>query len=61
MVATVSLSMKETQILGFLVALAALLGAATAMGAVARRIGCAAVVGEILAGIVIGKTVLGRL
>jgi Kef-type K+ transport system membrane component KefB len=52
--------MKETQILGFLVALAALLGAASIMGAVARRIGCAAVVGEILAGIVIGKTVLGR-
>jgi Kef-type K+ transport system membrane component KefB len=52
--------MQETQLLMFLVSLAALLGTASVLGMLARRIGCAPVVGELLAGIVIGKTVLGR-
>jgi len=53
--------MHDSQLLTFLFSLAVLLGAAYVLGAVARRIGCPAVVGEIAAGIVVGKTVLGRL
>ncbi|MEO7735361.1 MAG: cation:proton antiporter [Kofleriaceae bacterium] len=52
--------MHDPQLLIFLLSLAVLLGAACILGAIATRIGCPAVVGEIAAGIVVGKTVLGR-
>lgn len=45
----------------FLLALAVLFGAAKACGALATRLGCPPVVGEIFGGILVGKTVLGRL
>ena len=45
----------------FLLALATLLGVARLLGEVSARMGFPAVVGEILAGIVIGKTVFGRI
>ncbi|MFO0762211.1 MAG: cation:proton antiporter [Byssovorax sp.] len=48
-------------VLLFLVSLAVLLGAARTLGEVSRRLGFPAVVGEIVAGILIGRTVLGRL
>jgi Kef-type K+ transport system membrane component KefB/mannitol/fructose-specific phosphotransferase system IIA component (Ntr-type) len=44
----------------FLLSLAVLLGAARLLGALAQRLGLPAVVGEILAGLLAGKTVLGR-
>jgi Kef-type K+ transport system membrane component KefB len=47
-------------VLVFLLSLAVLLGMARAFGAVAHKLGMPAVVGEILAGVFIGKTVLGR-
>ena len=53
--------MQEPELLLFLTSLAVLLGAASLMGAIANRLGGAPVVGEIVAGILIGKTVLGRL
>lgn len=52
--------MEEPHLLRFLVSLAVLLGAASVLGMLARRIGCAPIFGELLAGILIGKTVLGR-
>lgn len=45
----------------FLLSLAVLLGTARLLGALARRLGLPAVVGEILAGLLAGKTVLGRI
>jgi Kef-type K+ transport system membrane component KefB len=45
----------------FLLALAVLLGSARLFGEISRRIGFPAVAGEILSGILIGKTVLGRI
>lgn len=45
----------------FLLALAVLLGAARLLGEAAARLGFPAVVGEILAGLLLGKTILGRL
>jgi len=45
----------------FLLGLAVLLGSARLLGFLVGRVGFPAVVGEILAGIVVGKTVLGRL
>jgi Kef-type K+ transport system membrane component KefB len=47
-------------VLLFLLSLAVLLGAARTLGEVCRRLGFPAVVGEIIAGVLIGKTVLGR-
>ena len=47
-------------VLLFLLALALLLGSARGLGELARRLGFPAVVGEIAAGLVVGKTVLGR-
>jgi Kef-type K+ transport system membrane component KefB/mannitol/fructose-specific phosphotransferase system IIA component (Ntr-type) len=47
-------------VLLFLLSLALLLGVGRLAGEVARRLGAPAVVGEILAGLVIGKTVMGR-
>jgi Kef-type K+ transport system membrane component KefB len=52
--------MHDPQLLIFLLALAVLLGAACVLGAIATRLGWPAVVGEIAAGILVGKTVLGR-
>jgi Kef-type K+ transport system membrane component KefB/mannitol/fructose-specific phosphotransferase system IIA component (Ntr-type) len=47
-------------VLLFLLSLALLLGGGRLAGEVARRFGAPAVVGEILAGLIIGKTVMGR-
>jgi Kef-type K+ transport system membrane component KefB len=44
----------------FLLTLAVLLGSARALGEISHRLGFPAVVGEIISGILIGKTVLGR-
>jgi Kef-type K+ transport system membrane component KefB len=48
-------------VLFFLLGLAALLGVARILGEVCRRFGVPAVAGEIVAGVVLGKTLLGRL
>lgn len=48
-------------VLVFLVSLAALLGSARLLGEGARRLGLPAVAGEIVSGILIGRTVLGRI
>lgn len=47
-------------VLCFLLGLAALLGVARLLGEVCRGWGFPAVAGEIVAGVVLGKTVLGR-
>ena len=52
--------MTEHDIIVFLAALAALLGAARLLGELARKFGMPLVVGEILAGVLLGPTVLGR-
>lgn len=52
--------MHDPGLPAFLFALAALLLAARALGALAQRLGAPAIVGELLAGVVIGQTVLGR-
>lgn len=52
--------MGHPEVLLFLLSLAVLLGAARLFGEIANRLGWPAVVGEIIAGLVIGKTVLGR-
>jgi Kef-type K+ transport system membrane component KefB len=52
--------MKEHDVVVFLVALASLLGAARALGELARKFGMPLVVGEILAGVLLGPTILGR-
>ncbi|HWL86365.1 MAG TPA: cation:proton antiporter, partial [Polyangiaceae bacterium] len=53
--------MTEHDALVFLVALAVLLGVARLMGELARVLGMPLVVGEILAGVALGPTVMGRL
>lgn len=53
--------MIDTESLVFLLALGALFACARLLGNAADRLRCPAVVGEILAGIFAGKTVLGRL
>ncbi len=53
--------MNEHDVLGFLLALAVLLGAARLLGELARAVGLPLVVGEIAAGILVGETGLGRL
>ncbi len=53
--------MTEHDIIVFLAALAALLGAARLLGELARKFGMPLVVGEISAGIILGPTVLGRI
>lgn len=52
--------MHESEVFIFLLALAVLLGAARLLGEIANRLGWPAVVGEIIAGVVVGKTVFGR-
>ncbi len=52
--------MNHPEVFVFLLSLAVLLGAARLFGEIANRLGWPAVVGEIIAGVVIGKTVLGR-
>lgn len=49
------------EVLLFLLSLAVLLGTARLCGSVVQRLGMPAVVGEIIAGIGVGKTVLGRI
>ena len=51
----------HNETLWFLLGLAVLLGVARLLGEVFRRFGFPAVVGEILAGVVLGKTFFGRL
>ena len=59
-VGVVPMSMLDhREVLVFLLALATLLGAARVLGELARRFGQPAVLGEILAGILLGPTVLG--
>lgn len=53
--------MNEHDAVVFLLSVAVLLGAARLLGELARHVGLPAVVGEISAGILVGKTVLGRL
>jgi Kef-type K+ transport system membrane component KefB/nucleotide-binding universal stress UspA family protein len=53
--------LTEHQLLVFLVQFAALLGAARLLGALARRFGQPSVMGEVLAGVVLGPSVLGHL
>lgn len=53
--------MHEHEALVFLLSLATLLGVARLLGEVARAVGLPMVVGEIVAGIILGQTGLGRL
>jgi Kef-type K+ transport system membrane component KefB len=53
--------MNEHEALVFLLSIATLLGAARLLGELARSVGLPSVIGEILAGVLIGRTVLGRL
>lgn len=53
--------MAHSEILLFLLSLAVLLGAARLLGELVQRLGWPSVVGEIIAGIVVGKTVFGRI
>ena len=55
------MSLGEHQLLVFLLQFALLLGAARLLGGVARRFGQPSVMGEVIAGVLIGPTVLGRL
>ena len=52
--------MNEHDALVFLLSIAALLGVARLLGELARTVGLPAVVGELSAGLLLGKTVLGR-
>lgn len=52
--------MQHSEVLLFLLSLAVLLGAARLLGELAHRLGWPGVVGEILAGVIVGKTVFGR-
>ncbi len=51
----------EHDVLLFLLGLAVLLGVSRTLGEVCRRFGVPAVAGEIVAGVILGKTLLGRL
>ena len=51
----------EHQLLVFLLQFASLLGAARLLGGAARRFGQPSVMGEVIAGLLVGPTVLGRL
>jgi Kef-type K+ transport system membrane component KefB len=51
----------STAVCQFLLAVAVLLGAARLLGEIARRYGLPPIVGEIVAGVLLGKTVMGRL
>lgn len=53
--------MSERELLVFLLQFALLLGAARLLGGVARRLGQPSVMGEVVAGLVLGPTVLGHL
>src|SRR5436190_15482777 len=54
--------MKHTEVLLFLLAdLVIIIVAARSVGALARKLGQPSVVGEVVAGIMLGPTVLGRL
>jgi K+:H+ antiporter len=53
--------LAEHQLLVFLVQFAALLGAARLLGGVARRFGQPSVMGEVIAGVLLGPSVLGHL
>lgn len=52
--------MEHSEVFVFLLSLAVLLGVARLLGELVSRLGWPAVVGEIVAGVFIGKTVLGR-
>lgn len=52
--------MSEHEAVVFLLSIATLLGVARLLGELARSVGLPAVVGEILAGVLLGRTVLGR-
>jgi Kef-type K+ transport system membrane component KefB len=54
-------SLSHHDIVNLLLALAVLLFAARVGGEIARRLGQSSVIGEILAGVVLGKTIFGRL
>jgi len=56
-----SAALDEHELLVVLVQVAVLVGAARAVGAVARRLGQPAVVGQIVAGVLLGPSVLGAL
>ncbi len=53
--------LSETQILRFLIQIALLLFVSRTAGDVMKRLGQAAVIGELLAGVVVGPSVLGNL
>lgn len=53
--------MQHDQIVSFLLALAVLLSTAAFLGRVAQRCGVPSIVGDLSAGILLGKTILGRL
>lgn len=53
--------MSEHEAVVFLLSIATLLGVARILGELARSLGLPAVVGEILAGVLLGRTALGRL
>src|SRR5579864_72535 len=53
--------MNEHDVLGFLLALAVLLGVSRLLGELARLVGLPLVVGEIATGVLLGETGLGRL
>ncbi len=52
--------MHDSPLFIFLLSLGILFASAKLLGGLARRLGCPAVVGEIFAGILVGKTLLGR-
>ncbi len=54
-------SLSPSDITAFLLALGVLLASARLLGELARKLGQPAVLGEIIAGIIVGPTVLGRL
>src|SRR5512138_2145768 len=53
--------LSEHQLLVLLVQFAVLLGTARLLGAIARRLGQPSVMGEVIAGVLLGPTVLGHL